>query len=125
MGNHPMRNGSMCVLESWSEEKDVLGINMIVSDGVKNTTEYKAYIGRDKPVRDLVANYVFNKKRPVTIYIGDYSHPLLVFQHTSKYIKITYNDVTTAYLRIEQFSISPDLNNCVWAAVLKVKNNSC
>lgn len=98
---------------------------MIVSDGAKNTTEYKAYIGRDKPARDLVASYIFDKKRPVTVYISDYSHPLLVFQHTSKYIKITCNDVTTAYLLTDHFSISPDLNNCVWGALLKVKNNSC
>ena len=117
--NH--KNGSILVesswLElSWMEEKNIIAINMIVSDGIRNVTEYSAYIGRDKPVLDLVASYVFRHhlKHPVIIYIGYYSKPLFTFYYTSKTVEIFWGDKHVTHIRGDSYNVSTELDSQFW-----------
>jgi hypothetical protein len=108
-------------MKSWKENEDVLGIHLIVGDGVKNTHEYDAYIGHDKPFRNLAASYVCqNNTNPVSVYIQDSSLHLCSFHYTNYYIRGNCNNKVFEYPRNSMSDLSTPLDIHIWDNVSKI-----
>lgn len=116
-------NGVVIIEKAWKENDGVLGIHVIVGDGVKNTKEYDAYIGKDKPFRDLAASYVCqNNTNPVNVYIQNSSLHLCCFHYTNYFIKGSYNEKSFEYPRFSMYDLSTGLDCHIWNNILTISD---